>query len=296
MPTSSRIEEVLAEPTSNGTLSRTLGSITAKTLARNARKIVLISLALAAVLIATYCFFTRPLFFSNTYVSATSENIVRMNVLLQSPLILDPAAEKAGLDLSSHDIARSRMNDRISFKPAAGTKSTTNDNRQDIQIFLLSIKDPNPQIAHDVSNLVLTKWKDGLTPRSFERERMESDLARQLQKKSDLDNIISHFGKDVTSYVTPQTNSGELATPFVSLLNQRMELAKKIEDLRYLLDGGSAFTVITGPTEPDDARRPIGWLTLLIGSIVGSLLLTAGVFISVMFWREASTSTSQHND
>lgn len=275
--------EAPAEPysISDSNPGRSLGSLAINILAQNAWATALTSLALSVALVAAYAFFAQPLFSSNTYVAATRENLLRMNVFLQSPLILDPAAEKAGLNLYSHDIARLQMNSRISFKPAPG------DNRPDAQIFMLSVRDSSAQNAYDISNLIVSQWKQGLTPKSPEKERIESELGRQVQKKNDLDNIVSHFGKEVTTYVTPQTNSGEVATPLVALLNQRADLTKRIEDLRYQLEGGSAFTIIAGPTRPDDARRSIGWATFIVASVVSSSLLVAAIIILASLWREA---------
>ena len=255
---------------------RSLGSMAVNILARNARAAVLTSLVLSVASIAAYAFFAQPLFSSNTYVTATRENILRMNVFLQSPIILDPAAERAGFSLSSHDVARSRMISRFSFKPAPG------DNRPDAQIFMLSVRDANAQNAHDISNLIISQWKEGLTPKSPEKDKIESELERQVQKKSDLDNIINHFDKE-----------GEVATPLVSFLNQRADLSKRIEDLRYQLEGGSAFTVISGPTLPDDARRPVGWATFITASVVGSSLLVAAIIVLASFLGEVRNTVRE---
>jgi len=265
---------------SNSTSGGNLDSTILRILIGHALLILVTSLVMSVILIAGYYFLSQPLYISNTYVSAARETLLRMNVLLQSPYVLDSAVEKAGIDVSSLDVARIRMQKNISFTAAPG------DNRPDARIFLLSVNDPNARIAREVSDLIITKWREGLTPKLVEKERIESDLERQTQQKKELENVINRFDKQVTTYVTPQTNSGEIATPFISMIGQRTELEKRIEDLRYQLDGGSMFTVIAGPTEPDNARRSIGWLTLIFGSVGGSFALVAGITIFAVFWRE----------
>lgn len=248
-------------------------------LVRNATSILAASLAITAALILAYQLLVPPVFTSYTYVSAARETILRMNVLLQSPYILDPAAEKAGFNLESHDDARSRISANITFRPAPG------DNRTDASIFYLNVHDTTAKTARAISDLIISRWREGLTPKLLDKERISSDLERQLQKQEDINKVIEHFDKQVTSYVTPLTNSGEVATPFVSLINQRTELAKRIEDLRYALDGGSMFTVISGPTTPDSARRPIGLTTVILGSFIGSFALVVGIIMLASFWR-----------
>lgn len=267
---------------------------------RSAAPIAVASLVLASLFVVAYIFLVRPLFSAETYISSDRDTLVGMSVLLQSPLVQDAAAEKAGLDLGSRDAARARMKSRITFRPAPGeNREATRPNSEqrsgrvvDRLIFLLDVKDPNAKTAHDLSNLIVDKWRELLTPKAFDKKRLEMTLARQTKIMADLDNIIAHFDKEVTTYVTPQTNSGEVATPLVKLINQRAELAGTIENLQGELEGTDKFVVVSGPTSPDRAQRPIGWATFILGSITASLVVILGFVAMRLFWRETQSIRS----
>jgi hypothetical protein len=268
---------------------------------RNAATIAVLSLVLTTLLVVTYIFLVRPLFSAETYISSDRDTLVGMSVLLQSPLVQDAAAEKAGLNTGSRDAARAQMKGRITFRPAPGesreaarpNSEQRSDRVADKLIFLLDVKDPNAQTAHDLSNLIVDKWRDLLTPKAFDKKKLETALARQTKMKADLDNIIAHFDKEVTTYVTPQTNSGEVATPLVKLINQRAKLAETIENLQSELEAADKFVIVSGPTSPDRAQRPIGWATLILGSITVSLIIILGFIAIRLLWREMQSIRSQ---
>lgn len=238
---------------------------------RHFRLVAAIALATTiAALLAWYALLV-PAFESEAYLAMDPDNPGRQKAMFYSPVVLDPVIAASASFSDTRDRAREALRTRLTVEPAQG------ENRRSPSVFVLRVKDADPEAAHAIATAVLDQFISSTRPGAAERARLEADIARASEQRDQVDRLIRRLDSEADALLVPGSNAGELATPLAKLATERAAFDTQIETLNRQLEGMTADAILSAPTMPDKASRPVP----LVAAIAAGLLL--GLFAGTGF-------------
>lgn len=217
------------------------------------------AIAMMALASAVWFHFLVPSYESEAYLAINKENPGRHKAMIYSPAVLDAViATNDGLG-ETKDQARARLRGKVSVTPAQG------EDRRTPSVFAVRVSDIDPGRAHALAIAVIDQFITHSTPGPNKRERLQTRIVQITEQRTKVDELINRLEGEAATPVFPQSDTGQLATLLSTLIDQRAAHDAKIETLENNLEGMTADAVLSPPTLPDLAKRPVP-LTLAIAA------------------------------
>lgn len=234
------------------------------------------AVAMAIVATAAWYYLLVPTYQSEAYIAISRDNPGRQKAMLYSPAVLDPIITGSLDSDSAKDSARASLRKKVTVEPAQG------EDRKAPSVFAIRVKDADPKAAHGIATAVLDQLIKNSQPRPVQRERLVADIAHTQAQRDEINQLIERFESESQSLLSSQSDSGELATPLAQLIAKRASFDAKIDNLNNQLEGITTDAILSPPTLPDTAARPIPWFAatavgLLLG-LFGAMAFVTGRF------------------
>jgi hypothetical protein len=129
-----------------------------------------------------------------------------------------------------------------------------------------------------MSSQMLAAWLDMTKPRGEMREILQANLARAEQEAQTVDQLITQLRKEAATLVSPNSLTGELATPISNLIAKRDQAVVTVQNLRNQLRGVSPDVIAVPPDLPIEIKNE-PWTNGFIAALLTLLILIGGLFI-----------------
>lgn len=128
--------------------------------------------------------------------------------------------------------------------------------RQTVRLFRLDIAHWDPQSAQTINSQLIEAWLNTTLPPPGERANLEAELERNRIAAASNTALIQQLQKEATTLVTPNSISGEIATPISSLISKRdLNLATMVT-LQNKLAGLTRDVIAMPPHLPREPGLP----------------------------------------
>src|SRR5262249_49398481 len=128
-----------------------------------------------------------------------------------------------------------------------------------------------------INTALIDRLLEVVKPGPIKKARLEAQLKRAQAELRSISTLVERLEKETPNLVLQSSLQGELATPLVSLLQQRAVRAQSVMDLEEALAGGLDQDAIVAapslPVEPSGPRK----LVIAIG-----VALVSGVVLLVL--------------
>ena len=226
---------------------------------------------------AAWYYMLTPTYQSEAYIAISRDNPGRQKAMLYSPVVLDPIITGSLASDTARDRARAVLRRKVTIEPAQG------EDRKSPSVFALRVEDKSPQQAHAIATAVLDQFIKTSQPRPVQRERLLADIEHAQAQRDEIIQLIERFESETATLISSQSDSGELATPLAQLIAKRAAFDARIEDLNNQIQGMTTDAILSPPTLPDTASRPVPWFAATaLGLFIG-----LGVAIAYLIARFA---------
>lgn len=119
-------------------------------------------------------------------------------------------------------------------------------------LFRLDVTHSVNRTAQSISSAVIDTWLDSTRPRGTQRAYLEAELERNKLAAAANSKLIEGLQREATTFVSPNSLSGELATPISALISKRDQHLAAINSLDARLQGVSRDVIVQPPHLPRD--------------------------------------------
>lgn len=227
-------------------------------------------IGVVGIIVGAWAVLARPVYTSTALVSLHSiEAAGSYKALMLSPLVIDAAIDKLGISYASRDLARRSIANEINIAPAPG------EDKKEPIVHLVTFRSSDARQAQavlaEVLNTFLAKTRPG--PETSRRIQARAEEKKAQLKK--LNDIIIRYDQESEKIITPNSISGEIATPLYNLEIAKKGLEQNIIDMENSLEGLNSDSIVSPPTTPDEALRPINALLIAIIAFCSGLAMAA---------------------
>ena len=220
-------------------------------------------------------------YISKTYLALKEDGARDVEAMVRTPAILNAALAKFPQPGKNIDLQNQALMEAIRFSvpPHLSRKLSP--------VTVLEVIQPNATQARDLNQYLVDTWLELTKPRPFSRKQIESQLERAEAQLTSVTGVLERLQKETPTLVVPGSLQGELATPLVSLLQQRDSHVQVITNLKNSLTGQTTDVVIASaslPTEPDHARRKI---IAAVAAVVTAIMLGFSLMLRQLVPRQS---------
>jgi hypothetical protein len=188
---------------------------------------------------------------SVAYIGPLEDPVARAaEVVIQSPLVLDPVIEKFSQyrDGRSFEDRREYLNSKLHWRIVKGSPPKS-------AIYTLNFDDGDPHRAQSMLGAILDRWLETLAPRPDNSARLEKTLEASETQANDLSQVIAELKKRPDALVA-DIRSGYYPPNIVDMIKMRTETAARIVELTQQLRAGSRDLIFRPPSLPEQASGP----------------------------------------
>lgn len=215
----------------------------------------------------------------------------RLIAEIHAPAILDPVIAKNYPAGTLQDQARAQLRGMVSIQAAPG------EDRKSPSVFVIRVKHSDPNQAHAIATTVVEQFIANSVPGAVERKRLQEHIDQMRERHDNMSQLIERLENEAANLAFPNPDIGQLATPLVELTESRAIYGAEIERLRGVMNGLTADAVLSPPTLPDVAGRPVSLaLAITLGLFAGLLAGVALVLLPLVlsFWLNERPQTARN--
>lgn len=244
-------------------------------------KILLLVTALVGLIVFGIVLVLPRNYASTAFLSMDQKDAGAAQVLITS-VVLDEVADKfpdADGSSSSRESHRESLRKRVTWTPTGG-------DRRNATVYELTVNQTNPERAQNINTALITTWLDISKPRPIERGWLTEQLRSTESQLEAVSKIIDKYTKEATTFITPTNIQGEIASPFVKILDQRAKLTESIVSLKKQIAGKTSDAILSSPTLPTQgSSRIIAFSLSALVTIMAAALTWIFLCLKVMIER-----------
>ena len=155
--------------------------------------------------------------------------------------------------------------------------------RQTVRLFRLDIAHWDPQVAQAINTQLIEAWLNTTLPPPSERANLEAELERNKTAAALNTGLIQQLQKEATTLVTPNSISGEIATPISSLITKRDQSLAAITMLQNKLAGVTSDVIAMPPHLPGEPSVPKKKIIAILSAIAAIPVLLIVILLGRRF-------------
>lgn len=120
------------------------------------------------------------------------------------------------------------------------------------RLYRLDLEASTPQNAQSIATDLIHAWLASTPPQGSTRSYLEAELERNKLSAAANSKLIDDLQRETTTLITPNSLSGELATPISTLITKRDQSLASVNSIDSRLKGVTADVIVVPPHLPQD--------------------------------------------
>lgn len=240
-------------------------------------KFIVIATLVAGALAYGISLLLPKVYTSVAYVGPLEDaNAKAAEVVIQSPLVLDPVIEKfsqyrVGYSLEDR---REYLNSKLYWSIVKGAPPKS-------AIYTLKLDDRDAHRAQSMLSDIVDRWLETLAPRPDNSARLGKTLEASETQANDLSQVIAEL-KQRPDALVADIRSGYYPPNIVDMIKMRTDTAARIVDLTQRLRAGSRDLIFRSPSLPE---QPSGPKMKIIVAIAMAVAFFGLIAFFLLDWR-----------
>ena len=230
-------------------------------------RLLVIGPIVVGLIVYGFTLFLPNLYTSVAYLALNEAALKDADVLMRLPAVLNSVLKSHnewGGDLEGR---RRALEQKFRWSLVRGA------NRQTAKLSVLEVDSNSPEDAQSLNVALIDAWFEASKPRPETRALLERNLQHHENELTSISNLLSSLEEKAASTLVLPGFNNERAFSISSLLERRMAIVSKTEEIRQLLQGKSRDLIQEPPSLPVARTWPNRIRLALVGAVASGILL-----------------------